>query len=991
VNVLKRMADRLTLRARIVLAVLVPALGAGTALTVWALDQRAGAEQARDARERVEVIVAYTHVYDNVSFTREITDMVSYVGGLDKVPSDLAALARGQVTLAHANTLTEMDRLRGVKGASPEVHASVDRVKQAYVDFLNSRAMDPGPSAVLTAHGRASVEAFRNVLLTELNRMRNGTASTYVAGTAEMQILADYRSIALRESSLVTLTAMQPNWTSPQVFPEIAVQLAHAKELVANQLSPGIRKQFLDIDGAAGGRTYARFRARIVSRRGVPPLATIVAAVAARDQDMAALEDSVGVNLSLETAAQERIARRQFALGIWGALGLFVGSLALGLLSLRPTARTLRRLAMHTSRIGAGDLDVEPIVVPGRDETAQLANAFNEMSGTLRTLQFQLDALGEGRTDDPVLDERVPGHIGQSMARSMNHVTRMTARLRSSEQTARLAIDTTVEAIWTLAADGTVLRANIAAARLLDRTVVTMLGRPIEELLGIDAFAVDTDGGMAEVTDVDETLLCNGDDIDVLISVRRVDLDEGAMNTMVFARDISERKRFENELAWKAEHDQLTGLPNRVALHNELAALAAACGEDDQLAVMFIDLDRFKRVNDGMGHRMGDELLRQVAARLRTNLRADDVLARLGGDEFVVARIAHGDGEDVERVGRRLIDALEVPFDLDGGVAHISASVGIVIAGGDVDGLDIIRFADVAMYAAKQSGRGRVVRFDESMQGAVRARVEMEEGLRTAIGNDELWAAFQPVVATADGALAGVELLARWSLPGVGPIAPSEFIPLAEETGVIVDIGIWALRCAAQSAVSFRGAIPGFDVSIAVNISSVHLMYGRLVDDVRNALLDAGAKPEWLRLEITESYLLDEGMDGVDETLHQLVDMGINLSVDDFGTGYSSLTYLRRIPADVVKVDRSYVTALQHDDSAVAIIELVASLAHNLGMKVVAEGVETERQRQIVQDAGCELSQGFHFARPMSAREFVRWIEAQQRQALSPTLSLDDF
>jgi diguanylate cyclase (GGDEF)-like protein/PAS domain S-box-containing protein len=981
------MAVHLTLRARIVLAVLVPALGAGAALTVWALDQRAGAEQARDARERVEVIVAYTHVYDNVSFTREITDMVSYVGGLGNVPTNLAALARGQVTLAHANTLTEMERIRSVNGASPEIDASIDRVKEAYVQFLNFRSMDPGPSAVLTPRGRASVETFRNVLLSELNHLRSGTDSTYVAETAEMQILADYRSIALRESSLVTLTALQPDWTTPEVFPEIAVQLAHTKELVVNQLSPGIRQRFLAIDTGPNGRKYARLREQIVKRRAEPTLAAVVAVVAARDQDMATLEDSVGVNLSLETAAQEHIARRRFALGIWGALGLFVASLTLGLLSLRPTARTLRRLALHTNRIGAGDLNVEPIVVPGRDETAQLANAFNEMTGTLRTLQFQLDALGEGRTDDPVLNERVPGHIGQSMARSMHQLTQMTALLSSSEQTARLAIDTTVEAIWTLAADGTVLRANSASAGLLGRPVDSMLGRPIATLLGIGPFAMDADGGMAEVTDVDGTLSNNGDDIDVLISVRRVDLGEGARNTMVFARDISERKRFEDELAWKAGHDQLTGLPNRVALHSELAALSAACGEHDELAVMFIDLDRFKRVNDGMGHRFGDELLRQVAARLRANLRADDVLARLGGDEFVVARIAHGEGADVEPVGRRLIDALEVPFELDGGVAHISASVGIVVAGGEIDGSDIIRFADVAMYAAKQSGRGRVVRFDESMQGAVRARVEMEEGLRNAIGNDELWAAFQPVVATSDGSLAGVELLARWSLPGVGPISPGEFIPLAEETGVIVDIGIWALRCAAQSAVSFRGAIPGFDVSIAVNISSVHLMYGQLVDDVRNALLDFGAKPEWLRLEITESYLLDEGMDGVDETLHQLVDMGIKLSVDDFGTGYSSLTYLRRIPADVVKVDRSYVMALQHDNSAVAIIELVATLAHNLGMKVVAEGVETDVQRQIVLAAGCELSQGFHFARPMSGREFIRWAEERQRPQIPAMFS----
>ena len=273
------------------------------------------------------------------------------------------------------------------------------------------------------------------------------------------------------------------------------------------------------------------------------------------------------------------------------------------------------------------------------------------------------------------------------------------------------------------------------------------------------------------------------------------------------------------------------------------------------------------------------------------------------------------------------------------------------------------------------------------MQGVVCTRVDMEEGLRTAIVNGELWPAFQPVVATSDGSLAGVELLARWDRPGVGAVSPGEFIPLAEETGVIVDIGIWALRCAAESAVAFRETIPGFDAAIAVNISSVHLMYGNLVEDVRSAIIDAGARPEWLRLEITESYLLDDGMDGVDDTLHTLVQMGIKLSVDDFGTGYSSLTYLRRIPADLVKVDQSYVAALAHDSSSVAIIELVATLAHNLDMQVVAEGVETEAQRQIVLAAGCELAQGFHFARPMNADDFMQWVDECQRPALARSLS----
>lgn len=975
VSVLQRIGNRLTLRLRLVLALLVPVLGMSVFTGLWSWQRLQDANRAGAAREQAELLVRGTRLYNAVNFDRAIVGLIVEGGGIRALGA-FRPVALGQVLGAQRDIYVRANELLATPVDAGASRATLERVDAAMAALRSGPAGKSG-GEINDAMGRPALlalDSVRALLGEELNGLRAKGGPDTLGETASLVSLADLRSIALREASIFVLNAQFPGRHSRQVLQEIAATTSAGQLLTANQLSPEHRRQLLAYDDSDAGKRYHELRER-VERGEVVPFLPYIPAMQRRIELISTIQDKVGADVLGRVGATEHDARRAFVLAVWSAAGLVLVSLLLGVLALRPTTRTLRRLAGQARRIGAGDLNVEPLAVRGRDEAAVLATSFDEMSGTLRTLQFQLDALAEGRGDDPALQERVPGHIGEAMARSVAHLSAMTSQLRSSEETARLTIDTAIEAIWTLDVDGRILAANSATRDLTCRPVDGTLGRQIEDLLGPNWLQRGIDGAIITMTDREVTVHHpDGAVVELLVSTRRVSAADGTPRIMLFARDISERKRLEDRLAWEASHDALTGLPNRVALLRDLSELASRSSGDD-VAVMFIDLDRFKRVNDGLGHRVGDELLRQVADRLRANLRDRDVLARLGGDEFVVVRATDGTPADADRIAQRLIDAIERPFNVEGTVAHISASVGIVAAGPG-DAADIIRRADLAMYSAKQSGRGRVIRYDESMQGAVRTRIELEEALRVAIAHDELRAAYQPIVATAGEHLAGVELLARWTRPDGTAVSPAEFIPIAEDTGIVIEIGRWALREAARMAVALRAEIPTFHAAIAVNISGVHLVHGALVDDVREVLAATGADPQWLRIEITESYLLEEALDSVDHALRELVKLGVALSVDDFGTGYSSLTYLRRIPADIVKIDRSYVARLESDPSELAIIGLVATLAHSLGMRVVAEGVETRAQQLLLAGAGCEFAQGFLFARPMDADDFTAWALA---------------
>ncbi|MCK0507456.1 sensor domain-containing protein [Aromatoleum anaerobium] len=431
--------------------------------------------------------------------------------------------------------------------------------------------------------------------------------------------------------------------------------------------------------------------------------------------------------------------------------------------------------------------------------------------------------------------------------------------------------------------------------------------------------------------------------------------------------DITARKRAEADIEHLAYHDTLTGLANRFSLTARLQqSVADARRNGQRLAVMFLDLDRFKHINDSLGHPVGDELLKQVALRLRDAVRETDTVARLGGDEFVVVLQGIGGAHDVTHVAAKLLARLSAPYCVDTTELHTTPSIGISLFPDDsADPAALMRNADTAMYHAKAAGRAKFQFYTDEMNRAATARLDLERKLRGAAarGEFELW--YQPQFDSRHGHLTGLEALVRWRHPEDGLIAPLRFIPLAEETGVIVEIGTWVLREACRQARQWLDAgLP--QLRISVNLSVRQLREKCLVDTVSTILAASGLRPGLLELEITESAVMDNPDEAV-ALLQALKDLGVRIAIDDFGTGHSSLSYLKLFPLDHLKIDRSFVSDIEHDANDAMIVAAAVSLAHNLGLSVIAEGVESAVQVARLRELGCDELQGFHFSRPVTA------------------------
>jgi diguanylate cyclase (GGDEF)-like protein/PAS domain S-box-containing protein len=427
-------------------------------------------------------------------------------------------------------------------------------------------------------------------------------------------------------------------------------------------------------------------------------------------------------------------------------------------------------------------------------------------------------------------------------------------------------------------------------------------------------------------------------------------------------RDITDRKRLEAELAHQAFHDSLTGLANQLLFRDRVEhALTRAHRSREVLTVIFVDLDNFKTINDSFGHPAGDSLLLAVGERLRACLRATDTAARMGGDEFAILLEDGTDASDAIEVAKRILEALRLPFALIGKQVVLSASVGIAFSDSGAETTDIVlRNADLAMYRAKASGRNRYEVFEPAMHSAVVERLELENDLRRAVEQREFVLQYQPIVELATGRIAGVEALVRWQHPERGRLYPDAFISVAEETGLINDIGLQVLELALPTAEGWRRRYPGYgDLLLSVNLSPRQLAEPRLVQWVAAVIDDAGCDPANLIVEITESVTVRRE---VGHQLDGLKQLGLRLAVDDFGTGYSSLSYLQRLPIDLIKIDRSFVSGSAPDGTALprAIIEL----AHALRLTTIAEGVETAEQGDRLQEWGCTLAQGYHLHRP---------------------------
>ncbi|TPG60621.1 EAL domain-containing protein [Roseomonas nepalensis] len=453
--------------------------------------------------------------------------------------------------------------------------------------------------------------------------------------------------------------------------------------------------------------------------------------------------------------------------------------------------------------------------------------------------------------------------------------------------------------------------------------------------------------------------------------------------------DVTERKRSGERLSHMARHDALTGLPNRVLFREHMERVLPRLRRGEPLAVLCLDLDGFKGVNDTLGHPAGDELLRAVSRRLRDSTRETDLVARLGGDEFAIVQVGAEQPQSAAALADRLVEALREPFDLQGQWVEIGTSIGVVLADEGMGTADeLLRNGDIALYRAKAAGRGTWRLFEPEMDTEIQKRRQAEIDLRRAIAEEQFEVHYQPLIEARGGVLTGFEALLRWHHPERGMISPAEFIPLAEEIGLIRAIGAWVLRKACADAAGWPG-----HVRIAINLSPVQFVNGHLVQEVEQALASAGLAASRLELEITESVLLQDN-DATLGVLHRLHDLGVRISMDDFGTGYSSLSYLRRFPFDKIKIDQSFVRNLGGEKGSIEIIRAVVGLGKALGMNVLAEGVETAEQRGILEVEGCDELQGYLFSQPRPVRDVPAIIAAhpmaRDAAARGPLLVVDN-
>jgi diguanylate cyclase (GGDEF)-like protein/PAS domain S-box-containing protein len=538
--------------------------------------------------------------------------------------------------------------------------------------------------------------------------------------------------------------------------------------------------------------------------------------------------------------------------------------------------------------------------------------------------------------------------------------------LRASESRYRSIVETAEEGIWIHDVDGRITFANPKMAALVGVTPAQLERRSFFEFVDpgdrewASAKLTRQMGGISEQYE-SRLLKADGSFCDVLISASPVrDADGTVTGVLQMVTDIGDRKRFEAESSRLVLEDSLTGLASRALVMDRVSQLLARQKRENGLAaVLFLDLDNFKRVNDSLGHDAGDRLLCETARRIRAAVRPEDTVGRFGGDEFVVVLDRLDSAEQAVIVAERISDVMRVPVTIDGAEVMTTASIGVALTPAN-DAGSLMRDADTAMYRAKERGGSRHELFDSSLRARAVARLELEHDLRRAIEQREFRVHYQPVV-DLDGKIVSFEALARWAHPERGQISPGEFIPLAEATGLIVNLGEWILNQACSDLSRWRSQ-PGYgDLTVAVNLSGRQLAETGFPATVAGILAAHNLDPEAICLEITESVLMDDAVTAT-AALTAIHDLGVRLAVDDFGTGYSSLLYLRRFPVDALKLDRFFVAGIDSNDQDPAIVRAVIELAHSLGLAAVAEGVETRGQLEALQAMKCDFAQGFHWS-----------------------------
>jgi diguanylate cyclase (GGDEF)-like protein/PAS domain S-box-containing protein len=614
--------------------------------------------------------------------------------------------------------------------------------------------------------------------------------------------------------------------------------------------------------------------------------------------------------------------------------------------------------ALHLTGMGALQLEPTPFVAVPEHPLSSWWLAFGVIGATVIILG--------SATGGMIVDQ----HLADRTARE---ATRL-----------RTLVEATFEGLL-IHADGTILDLNESLARMLSRGRDELIGHPL-----LDTFAPDwvdeVDAHLAALAPMAaeaELVRADGGRVPVEILGRPIDY-RGRQAYVVAMRDISERRRAEERIRHLAHHDPLTGLPNRILFRDRLEQALARAGRSlEKVAVLCLDLDRFKEVNDVHGHAVGDALLRQVASRLQAGLRKGDTVARLGGDEFAIIQVGLAGPGQAARLAERVISSVTDGCELDGTGAEIGISAGIAIYPND--GLDpdtLVRKADTALYRAKAEGRGTCQMFEPGMETKLQTRRILERELRAAISGGGLAVHYQPQAAVTTGRIIGFEALARWPHPDRGLVAPSEFIPLAEETGLIRPLGEWILRTACREATRWPSHL-----RLGVNLSPAQFR-ADLPQLIADILEEAELPPERLELEITEGVLIRDVESALD-ILCELKALGVQVAMDDFGTGYSSLGYLQRFRFDRIKMDRSFVAGLLTRREAAPIVRAIVGLSTSLGMSVIAEGVETEQQLAALRREGCEEVQGYLIGRPMPAGDVLALLAGGARAVTRPSSKAD--
>jgi diguanylate cyclase (GGDEF)-like protein/PAS domain S-box-containing protein len=555
---------------------------------------------------------------------------------------------------------------------------------------------------------------------------------------------------------------------------------------------------------------------------------------------------------------------------------------------------------------------------------------------------------------------------------------------------AKLTLDAIEEAVLRIDINGEITYLNRKAEMLTGWTRNEALAHPITDVLvfteghstptngnGLNRLEIER-GGVLPIANCMTCTLVRRDGVELAIesSVTPIYDQDGIVTGSVVAfHDVSAARARTAEISHSAQHDPLTGLPNRVLLNDRLTqAISLAMRQDKQLAVMFIDLDQFKKINDSLGHDIGDKLLQSVAGRLVNCVRRTDTVSRLGGDEFVVLLSQVEHEEDAAMSARKILRALATPHIVNYKNLDISASIGVSTYPSDgPDAENLLNKADTAMYEAKKQGRNNYQFFRRDMQVRIAERQLLERDLRYALGRNEFLLHYQPKFNLQTGKITGMEALIRWMHPERGIVLPAQFIAIAEECGLILPIGRWVLLQACKQARAWRDSGLGI-VPIAVNVSAAEFEDKDFISGVRAALIATGVNPRNLELELTESVLMRDAESTV-SSLHALKDMGVTFAIDDFGTGYSSFTYLRRFPVDALKLDQSFVQDITEDPGDATIVSAMISIGTSLNQRVIAEGVESYEQFMFLKSHNCAEGQGYYFSHPIAAEQAGRLIE----------------